>query len=1082
MNDRLPTLPDEDVPALPDEWLRSVHPRRGGAPAPVIEADPKAPGAAARLVDRSDGIVEAMLEGGRPTAEIAEAVRRHRDGTPDPVGAAVIAKLVMRALGDLKQPVWRTFVDAWTAAHGPGFAGCALLELSRTTVVTAAGGGVWRGRFTVRATRDDGDPDRPGPFPLRRVRSLLAAAGDAEQERLGPHRTTPATRILAAYLVPNRHDWVAESLADVDRRMNKSLVLCSAGTAEHLRTAGVDLSWGDPTREVLATLVDGVGPDVLPFLLANLDHGRLDSRDREQILQAVALLPSDAAFEALLDRPGDKYARRALQEAARRFPVRAMRLLAGRGLAEPLGDHVRTHLDTAVAALPSLPEAVRAVVEPLTEAAARVPDAPAADVPAVLVTPPWEGPAGTFRADLAAPPARTRWPDGLRDAWLATDVSSVRPPDDPSWKPLIEAGRRPFDALMLHGSEDDVRALLADGSWLAGGGKDWHRVVVARHETAAVEKVLRYAEGNPGGYGGLLLPFLSRGVAEFMCDLLDRDDPPGRQVANAWLDHHGLDTVPYLAVRALGSAAKKRGQAERVLRRLAAEHGPDAVAAARPEASGELRAMLAAHPVRTGLVKRPQVGAWADPSVLPQVLFKDRERAIPARETRNLIELLGLPEASGLLDEVLAVADPVSLAEFGRALFRRWRDAGATSKESWALTQLGRTGDDEAVRMLTPVIRAWPGEGGHKYAVTGLDVLAEIGTDLALSHLDSISRNVKFKGLRARAQEKVQEVADGLGLTAEQLADRLVPAFGLDADGSMTLDYGPRRFTVGFDEQLKPFVTDESGKLRKALPKPGAKDDPELAPAAHKAFAALKKDVRGAASDALLRLERALVTGRRWTAAEFRTYLVGHPLVRHLARRLVWVAEDGGGTASFRVAEDGTFADAADETFVLAESARVGIAHPLHLGDELVAWGEVFADYEILQPFEQLARPVHVLTEAEREGCRLERFEGLDVPFGTVLALVRRGWERGQPLDAGIERWISRRADAWHVVVNLSPGISVGAVDATGDTQRLETVWLAPEPDDHRWASPSHLRLGDLDPVTASEILADLTTLADAAV
>jgi hypothetical protein len=28
----------------------------------------------------------------------------------------------------------------------------------------------------------------------------------------------------------------------------------------------------------------------------------------------------------------------------------------------------------------------------------------------------------------------------------------------------------------------------------------------------------------------------------------------------------------------------------------------------------------------------------------------------------------------------------------------------------------------------------------------------------------------------------------------------------LDADGGMTLDYGPRRFVVGFDDQLKPYV------------------------------------------------------------------------------------------------------------------------------------------------------------------------------------------------------------------------------------------------------------------------------------
>ncbi|MFV2180136.1 hypothetical protein, partial [Actinomadura sp. LOL_011] len=70
-----------------------------------------------------------------------------------------------------------------------------------------------------------------------------------------------------------------------------------------------------------------------------------------------------------------------------------------------------------------------------------------------------------------------------------------------------------------------------------------------------------------------------------------------------------------------------------------------------------------------------------------------------------------------------------------------------------------------------PVIRAWPGEGGHAKAVTGLDVLAAIGTDTALMHLNTIAQRVKFKALKTRAQEKIDEVAAGLELTAEQLAD-----------------------------------------------------------------------------------------------------------------------------------------------------------------------------------------------------------------------------------------------------------------------------------------------------------------------
>ena len=94
--------------------------------------------------------------------------------------------------------------------------------------------------------------------------------------------------------------------------------------------------------------------------------------------------------------------------------------------------------------------------------------------------------------------------------------------------------------------------------------------------------------------------------------------------------------------------------------------------------------------------------------------------------------------------------------------------------------------------------------------------------------------------------------------TADQLADRLVPDFGLDDDGSLILNFGDRRFRVGFDEQLKPTIADEDGARRKVLPKPGSKDDPTLAPAAYALFTGLKKDVKSVAADQIRRFEQAI--------------------------------------------------------------------------------------------------------------------------------------------------------------------------------------------------------------------------------
>jgi hypothetical protein len=318
----------------------------------------------------------------------------------------------------------------------------------------------------------------------------------------------------------------------------------------------------------------------------------------------------------------------------------------------------------------------------------------------------------------------------------------------------------------------------------------------------------------------------------------------------------------------------------------ARSHGTDAEAA--------VQTLLATDPLDNVPARMPRLGAWADPALLPQVLLRDRARALPLESVGHLLTMLAVSrpgEVYAGLEVVRETCDPESLAEFGWAVFERWRMAGMPAKDGWALTGLGWIGDDATVRRLTPVIRAWPGEGGHQRAVAGLDVLAAIGSEIALVHLNGIAQRVRFKGLRERAQDKVEEVADGLGLTREQLADRLVPGFGLDQDGSMVLDYGPRRFVVGFDEQLKPHVQDESGRRRKDLPAPGARDDAAKAPAARKRFANLKKDVRTVAGDQIRRLETAMVTRRDWSMAEFTDLFVRHPLTWHLARRLVWTSE-----------------------------------------------------------------------------------------------------------------------------------------------------------------------------------------------
>lgn len=199
------------------------------------------------------------------------------------------------------------------------------------------------------------------------------------------------------------------------------------------------------------------------------------------------------------------------------------------------------------------------------------------------------------------------------------------------------------------------------------------------------------------------MPFRDADIAARMALRLLRGEG-GADAARAWCDRHGLAAVPYLAPDALGTQTARRRPAEAALRRIAVRHGVDAVADAFPGAAGELRTLLTAHPAQTGLARRPKYAGWANLAVLPPVLLRDRDRALPPEAVRTLVELLALPDAPGA-DVVEKTCDPVSLAGFGLALFERWRAGGMPPDGRWALEQLARIGDDAAVRAVQTALR-----------------------------------------------------------------------------------------------------------------------------------------------------------------------------------------------------------------------------------------------------------------------------------------------------------------------------------------------------------------------------------------
>ncbi len=249
----------------------------------------------------------------------------------------------------------------------------------------------------------------------------------------------------------------------------------------------------------------------------------------------------------------------------------------------------------------------------------------------------------------------------------------------------------------------------------------------------------------------------------------------------------------------------------------------------------------------------------------------------------------------------------------------------------------------------------------------------------------------------------------------------------------------------------------------------------------------LKKQLREALKLQVLRLEQAMVTGRRWTPEQWEALHVHHPLMTHLASRVLWGGYDASGKLrdTFRVTEEREYVNAEDKPFSLKDVATVGIVHPLHLtAEQRAKWGEVFGDYEIITPFPQLSRPVLVPEPNEAKGKALTRWAKVKLlPIVVRGTLEKLGWTRGSVTDHGmiVEFYKPFPSANVSALLEVEPGIPMG-MPTWAEEQTITRVFFLSGlyvPVDYPYhAEDKFLAWNKVDAVAVSEVLADLTALA----
>jgi len=472
---------------------------------------------------------------------------------------------------------------------------------------------------------------------------------------------------------------------------------------------------------------------------------------------------------------------------------------------------------------------------------------------------------------------------------------------------------------------------------------------------------------------------------------------------------------------------------------------------------------------------------YIDAEQLPALVTSDKKHVLPQRVVNGVINRIVGSRPDSVDDLIPMLRDflsPQSRDAFTWHIFERWRENGCEARQKFCMWSIGFLGTEQSATKLLPHLDEWTSNKHFHRASWALDVFKCLGTDGALTILHRVSQRARSKALRERADEVLGDIAIEREVTRDELEDLVVPDCGLDIKGRREFDFGPRQFVAYLDEDLSPMLQDEDGKVRKSFPTMRQSDDPAMVAAARDEWKLFTRQVREATKVQRVRMERAMISERRWKPETFHKVIVEHPLMGEIARKLLWgeFTRLGELKRTFRLTMEKEFVDVEDEPVELSGASRMGVVHPLFLSEEdRNKWGAVFGEYEISPPFPQLDRAIFTIDEEELDSKTFARFSGATVDALRLRGrLNARGWNIG-PSHDGLIFGFTRAfpAHGLSARVDITPGMTHSWKD-TQDPQQLDRVIFVEQQDDERGKD-----LSDVPEHILSEIALDLQEVVD---
>ena len=286
------------------------------------------------------------------------------------------------------------------------------------------------------------------------------------------------------------------------------------------------------------------------------------------------------------------------------------------------------------------------------------------------------------------------------------------------------------------------------------------------------------------------------------------------------------------------------------------------------------------------------------------------------------------------------------------------------------------------------------GAVSQKVGFSCVQGLGAMQCDEAVSQLTRLRAKIKYSVAQRLIEKCLNKAAQRSGLTVDELEDFAVPSYSLDAEGKTELTIGDAKAIVSLsdDGHVAVIWRNADEKLVKSVPLHIKKAFGKEV----KSVSALAKELEQAYSAQRYRLESSFVNVRSMSLAHWRQFLIDHPLLGLLGRRLIWVFSNEQGWEQSGLYCKGQFRGPDGKVTDVTPATKVRLWHPLSTeASEVQQWREYIFASAVRQPFRQAFREFYQITDDERQTKMYSnRFAGILMRQHQFSSLCRaRGWK-----------------------------------------------------------------------------------------